>query len=186
MAACPPIVRIRILLRPCVIVGSAAGLKRIFQVPLHVAADLCSWLLHLDPIMQPFVRVMTGRLSVQTKQRLYEKDLDFSYHPFLPILGSGLVTANGALWQTQRVLIGPALRMDILDDVVEIAKSAVDRLSKKLATAKARFPFVPCSGGAVLASVTTQSQPHLGQFCNASPDIGLKATEMPCREPGSQ
>lgn len=102
VADCPPIVRIRILLRPCVIVGSAAGLKRIFQ----------------------------------TKQRLYEKDLGFSYHPFLPILGSGLVTANGSLWQAQRVLIGPALRMDILDDVVNIAKSAVDRLSKKLARAK--------------------------------------------------
>lgn len=41
---------------------------------------------------------MFGR-KPQTKQRLYEKDLDFSYHPFLPILGSGLVTANGALWQ---------------------------------------------------------------------------------------
>lgn len=73
---------------------------------------------------------------MQMKQRLYEKDLGFSYHPFLPILGSGLVTANGSLWQTQRVLIGPALRMDILDDVVNIAKSAVDRLSKKLARAK--------------------------------------------------
>jgi hypothetical protein len=31
----PPIVRIRILMRPCVIVGSAAGLKRIFQVSLR-------------------------------------------------------------------------------------------------------------------------------------------------------
>ncbi len=32
VAESPPIVHIRILLRPCVIVGSAAGLKRIFQV----------------------------------------------------------------------------------------------------------------------------------------------------------
>jgi hypothetical protein len=67
---------------------------------------------------------------------LYDKDLAFSYHPFLPILGTGLVTANGSLWQTQRVLIGPALRVEILDDVISIAKLAVDRLSKKLARAK--------------------------------------------------
>ena len=32
VARSPPIVRIRILMRPCVVVGSAAGLKRIFQV----------------------------------------------------------------------------------------------------------------------------------------------------------
>lgn len=52
--------------------------------------------------------------EAQTKHRLYEKDLGFSYKPYLPILGSGLVTANGMLWQKQRVLIGPALRLDIL------------------------------------------------------------------------
>lgn len=55
--------------------------------------------------------------AVQTKQRLYEKDTNFSYYPFMPILGTGLVTANGSLWQTQRLLIGPALRMDMLDEV---------------------------------------------------------------------
>jgi hypothetical protein len=78
-------------------------------------------------------------LPLQTKQRLYEKDLAFSYHPFLPILGTGLVTANGSLWQTQRVLIGPALRVEILDDVITIAKSAVDRLSRKLTRAKVSY-----------------------------------------------
>ena len=35
----------------------------------------------------------------------------------MPILGTGLVTANGSLWQTQRLLIGPALRLDMLDEV---------------------------------------------------------------------
>ena len=81
-----------------------------------------------------------GLVPAQTKQRLYGKDLAFSYHPFLPILGSGLVTANGALWQAQRLLIGPALRLDILDDVCTIAKSAVDRLSSKLAGYKVGSP----------------------------------------------
>lgn len=42
----------------------------------------------------------------QTNQRAYEKDLALSYHPFMPILGSGLVTSDGELWQKQRLLIG--------------------------------------------------------------------------------
>lgn len=108
VADSPPIVRIRILMRPCVIVGSAEGLKRIFQ----------------------------------TKQRLYDKDLGFSYKPFLPILGTGLVTANGKQWQEQRVLIGPALRVDILDDVIRIATAAVDRLTDKLSGAADRREIV--------------------------------------------
>lgn len=44
-------------------------------------------------------------LVPQTGQRLYDKDLDFSYKPFLSILGTGLVTANGAHWQKQRLLM---------------------------------------------------------------------------------
>jgi hypothetical protein len=68
----------------------------------------------------------------QTKFKVYAKDLNMSYHPFLPILGTGLVTADGDLWQKQRLLIGPALRIDILDDIVGIAKRATDRFSAKL------------------------------------------------------
>jgi hypothetical protein len=68
----------------------------------------------------------------QTGQKLYEKELSLSYKPFLPILGSGLVTADGALWQKQRLLIGPALRTDILDDIIPIAQAAVNRLCVKL------------------------------------------------------
>ena len=75
---------LRILQRSMVIVGSAEGLKRVFQ----------------------------------TNQRNYVKDLDFSFHPFLPILGTGLVTAQGQLWQQQRLLMAPTLRVDVLDDVV--------------------------------------------------------------------
>ena len=42
----------------------------------------------------------------QTRQRAYEKDLEWSYEPFLSLLGTGLLTANGDLWQRQRLLIG--------------------------------------------------------------------------------
>jgi cytochrome P450 len=58
----------------------------------------------------------------QTRFKIYAKDLSLSYHPFMPILGTGLVTADGELWQKQRLLMGPALRVDILDDIVGIAQ----------------------------------------------------------------
>ncbi|MEW5302059.1 MAG: hypothetical protein WDW36_004869 [Sanguina aurantia] len=69
---------------------------------------------------------------MQVRQKVYEKDLALSYSPFLPILGTGLVTSDGALWSKQRALIGPALRMDILDDIIGIAKTSVDELCVKL------------------------------------------------------
>mmetsp|Transcript_26506 Transcript_26506/g.67408 ORF Transcript_26506/g.67408 Transcript_26506/m.67408 type:complete len:518 (-) Transcript_26506:88-1641(-) len=68
----------------------------------------------------------------QTGQRIYEKELDLSYRPFLPILGTGLVTADGELWQKQRLLMGPVLRADMLDDIIPIAKRGTDRLCAKL------------------------------------------------------
>ena len=47
------------------------------------------------------------------------KDIGFSFSPFMPILGTGLVTADGELWRTQRLLLGPALRTEMLDEVRE-------------------------------------------------------------------
>jgi hypothetical protein len=35
----------------------------------------------------------------------YVKDVGFSYQPFLPILGTGLVTSEGDLWKKQRLLV---------------------------------------------------------------------------------
>jgi len=67
----------------------------------------------------------------QTRFKLYDKDLDFSYNPFLPILGTGLVTANGDHWQKQRILMAPALRIDMLDAILPIAKRATDRFCDK-------------------------------------------------------
>lgn len=68
----------------------------------------------------------------QTHMKSYPKDVDFSYKTFLPLLGTGLVTAEGALWQSQRLLMAPALRVEILSEVVRIAKVAADRLTEKL------------------------------------------------------
>lgn len=68
----------------------------------------------------------------QTRFKLYDKDLDFSYQPFLSILGTGLVTANGDHWQKQRILMAPALRIDMLDAILPIAKRAIERMATKI------------------------------------------------------
>lgn len=68
----------------------------------------------------------------QTEQRLFLKDVDLAYYTFLPILGTGLVTSDGNLWQKQRLLMSYVLRVEILDEVVIIAKQAVQRLAQKL------------------------------------------------------
>ena len=88
---------------------------------------------------------------LQTNLKNYGKDLEFSYSPFIvrrsadvgcaaarltrqacppaqDILGTGLVTSEGALWNKQRTLISYALRVEILDDIVGIALRAVERL----------------------------------------------------------
>ena len=58
------------------------------------------------------------RRVLQTGVKNYVKDTDFSYKPFMPILGSGLVSAHGELWQHQRLLMAPTLRVHALEDVV--------------------------------------------------------------------
>eukprot|EP01147_Barroeca_monosierra_P011061 gene11061-3129_t len=72
------------------------------------------------------------RRVFNTKQRNYDKDLELSYDPFLDLLGNGLVTSNGALWNKQRTLLGHALRVEILEETAPVAKRAADRLCCKL------------------------------------------------------
>lgn len=78
----------------------------------------------------------------QTRFKIYAKDLAMSYHPFMPILGTGLVTADGDLWQKQRLLMAPALRVDILDDIVDIAQRGAARLADKLQQYKGTWQIV--------------------------------------------
>jgi cytochrome P450 len=78
----------------------------------------------------------------QSRARAFAKDTDFSFKPFLPILGTGLVTAAGPLWQAQRLLIAPALRVDVLDAVPPIAAAAAARLIAKLDAATVDGPAV--------------------------------------------
>lgn len=57
--------------------------------------------------------------------------MGFSYKHFLPILGTGLVTSDGELWQRQRLLLSGHLRVEILEDIVGIAQRAADRFLAK-------------------------------------------------------
>lgn len=81
----------------CVLCGSLCQ-----PASCAAASSACSRL--CAPKLMPFVSALPWH-GLQTGQRLYDKDLDFSYKPFLSILGTGLVTANGAHWQKQRLLM---------------------------------------------------------------------------------
>ena len=98
----PPLVRVNILEKKLVLVGTAQALKEVFQ----------------------------------TKIKLFPKDLDFSFQPLMPILGTGLVTEYGDKWQRQRLLLAPTLRVEILAAVVRLTVQALERLSELLEHAK--------------------------------------------------
>ena len=79
----------------------------------------------------------TMKRVMATNLKNYQKDLEFSYAPFLEILGTGLVTSGGETWRKMRGHISKALRVEILDDIIAIATRAVERLCVKLDAAKA-------------------------------------------------
>lgn len=69
---------------------------------------------------------------LHTQMPLFKKDTAWTYKPFLVILGNGLVTAHGKDWRRQRVLLSNHLRLEILEEIPEMARQAVGRLSEKL------------------------------------------------------
>ena len=74
----------------------------------------------------------TMRRVMSTNLKNYNKDLEFSYAPFLEILGTGLVTSGGETWRKMRGHISKALRVEILDEIIAIASRATERLCRKL------------------------------------------------------
>lgn len=98
--------------------------------------DICRFMLPLDD----WVVVRGGeamRAVLQAQFRDFEKEKGVSFHPFLCILGSGLVTSEGQLWQSQRRLMTPAFKGDVLQEVIGISLSATRRLAAKLERCKA-------------------------------------------------
>eukprot|EP00013_Stygamoeba_regulata_P025127 CAMPEP_0177646300 /NCGR_PEP_ID=MMETSP0447-20121125/9702_1 /TAXON_ID=0 /ORGANISM="Stygamoeba regulata, Strain BSH-02190019" /LENGTH=432 /DNA_ID=CAMNT_0019148827 /DNA_START=285 /DNA_END=1583 /DNA_ORIENTATION=- len=61
------------------------------------------------------------------KFRIYQKD-SITYDPFLCLLGTGLVTSEGELWKRQRLLLAAVFRLEILEEMGQVAIKAVDRL----------------------------------------------------------
>jgi len=72
------------------------------------------------------------REVLQTKMNSFSKDKEFTYRPFMSLLGTGLVTSEGKLWRQQRTLVSSALRFDILQEIQTLAKEATERLALKL------------------------------------------------------
>lgn len=69
---------------------------------------------------------------LQSKIQNVKKDVGFSYKPFLPILGKGIVTSEGKSWMKQRRKISGALKVDILEEIPRATLGAVQRLMAKL------------------------------------------------------
>ncbi len=69
---------------------------------------------------------------LQTQMTIFKKDVEWTYKPFLEVLGNGLVTADGESWRRQRVLLSNYLRIEILEQVPTSTFAAVERLCAKL------------------------------------------------------
>ena len=67
----------------------------------------------------------TMKRVMSSNMKNYAKDTEFSYTPFLEILGTGLVTSGGETWRRMRGHISKALRVEILDEIIAIATRAV-------------------------------------------------------------
>lgn len=69
---------------------------------------------------------------LQSKIQNVGKDVQFAYKPFLPILGTGIVTSEGKSWMNQRRKISTALKIDILEMIPSATLGAVRRLMIKM------------------------------------------------------
>ena len=82
------------------------------------------------------------KVILKEEFRIFKKDLEWTYQPFLVILGNGLVTADGKDWERQRQLLAHFLLVDILEVIPDMAIRAVNRLSKKLDEAKTNGTYI--------------------------------------------
>ena len=88
---------------------------------------------HLLIVCEPkLLKQVMNTGTTDAARRHYEKDRDFSYKPFMGILGRGLVTSEGQHWRRQRNLVMKAFRVDILDEIVGVGARAAGALCAKL------------------------------------------------------
>ena len=60
------------------------------------------------------------RTILHTEHSKFGKDIPFTYAPFMPILGKGIVTSSGKAWRTKRTRVSKIFRIDLLDKVPDI------------------------------------------------------------------
>jgi cytochrome P450 len=82
------------------------------------------------------------KIILATKLNTFKKDLEWTYKPFMVLLGNGLVTSDGESWRKQRTLLANHLKIGILEEIPEMALQAVRRLRIKLDKAKAEGKII--------------------------------------------
>ena len=120
--------------------------------------DICRFALPLED----WIVVRGGeamRAVLQSQFRDFQKEVGVSFHPFLCILGSGLVTSEGQLWQSQRRLMTPAFKGDILQEVIGISISATRRLAAKLESCRASGSTIEIDEEFRLLTLQVRMQP---------------------------
>jgi cytochrome P450 len=95
---------------------------KIFSVSIFTSEMICV----ADPAILKVV--------LQTKMNSFMKDREWTYKPFLVLLGNGLVTSHGKNWLRQRAVMANHLKYDILEDIPAASLKGVNRLVAKLHT----------------------------------------------------
>jgi len=72
------------------------------------------------------------KIILSSKLSSFKKDTQWTYKPFMDLLGFGLVTSEGSLWRSQRTLLSHKFRVEILSGIPDMAYRAVRRLCTKL------------------------------------------------------
>jgi cytochrome P450 len=96
---------------------------RIFSVNIFTREIVC--------IADPAVL----KVILQTKLNSFLKDREWTYKPFLVLLGNGLVTSHGKSWLRQRTVLANHFKRDILLDIPLAAIQAAQRFIQRLKTA---------------------------------------------------
>lgn len=82
------------------------------------------------------------RRVLLTHQRTYRKALAAAYKHFMCLLGTGLVSSEDEQWKKGRLLLSHAMRIDIVEDIPDMAMKAVDRILLKMDRISEKNPYV--------------------------------------------
>lgn len=76
------------------------------------------------------------KIVLQTKLHSFQKDVEWTYKPFMVLLGRGIVTSEGERWLKSRKLLASYMKNDVLNIIPEITFKAMQRLFAKLEKAR--------------------------------------------------